>query len=231
MADHWCDMFVDGLCNWLVGRRTRQRTFPTSFQLDKSHGAFWAKSGAPLCSSKLREDMAKPSQKKARAPKGKAPLAPQEEPLVKHGWKLFAHPLLLDQIERLATGAAAKGAGSDPAKVLKWLTGAIFDEIPQNPTLAAYRQGDTLGSQNKHWFRDKYAGRFRLFFRYDSKAKIIVFAWVNDENTLRTRGAKNDAYAVFKGMLADGNPPNTWADLLKAASDPALVKRLKSLGS
>jgi excisionase family DNA binding protein len=27
--------------------------------------------------------------------------------------------------------------------------------------------------------------RFRLFFRYDTKAKIIVFAWVNDEQTLR----------------------------------------------
>lgn len=175
--------------------------------------------------------MAKPSRRKRQAPKGMAPPPALDEPLIKHGWKLFAHPLLLDQIESLATGAAAKGAGSDPAKVLKWLTEAIFERIPQDPTLAVYRQGDTLGTQNKHWFRDKYAGRFRLFFRYHSAGKIIVFAWVNDENTLRTRGAKNDAYAVFKGMLADGNPPNTWADLLKAASDQAAVKRLKGAGS
>ncbi|WP_082766388.1 type II toxin-antitoxin system YhaV family toxin [Paramesorhizobium deserti] len=71
-------------------------------------------------------------------------------------------------------------------------------------------------------------GRFRLFFRYDTSAKIIIFAWVNDETTLRTYGAKTDAYKVFKGMLDDGNPPDDWAALHKAASESATVKRLES---
>jgi toxin YhaV len=41
---------------------------------------------------------------------------------------------------------------------------------------------------------------------------------VNDENTLRTHRARTDAYAVFRKMLSSGNPPDDWADLLKAAS-------------
>jgi toxin YhaV len=157
---------------------------------------------------------------------GKTPLP--EQPIVKNGWTLFAHPLLLDQLDTLERNAGKeRNPQGDATKVLAWLTRAIFDEIPQDPTLAGYRQGHTLGKGNTHWFRDKYAGRFRLFFRYDSKSKIIIFAWVNDENTLRTRGAKNDAYAVFKDMLDDGNPPTKWAELLKTSSTDENVRRLK----
>ena len=32
-------------------------------------------------------------------------------------------------------------------------------------------------------------GRFRLFFRFDSASRIAVYAWVNDENTMRKAGA------------------------------------------
>jgi toxin YhaV len=76
-------------------------------------------------------------------------------------------------------------------------------------------------------FRDKFAnGRFRLFFRYQSKEKIIVLAWVNDGTTLRTRGSATDAYAVFRSMLEDGNPPNNWKELLAASSDQKVLNRL-----
>jgi toxin YhaV len=51
------------------------------------------------------------------------------------------------------------------------------------------------------------SGGFRLFFRFSSTAKIIVYAWVNDSDTLRTYGSKGDAHAVFKTMLDKGNPP------------------------
>jgi toxin YhaV len=59
--------------------------------------------------------------------------------------------------------------------------------------------------------------RFRLFFRYDSKARIIVFAWVNDERTLRSAGGKSDPYAVFEKMLGRGNPPDDRAALVAAS--------------
>lgn len=44
----------------------------------------------------------------------------------------------------------------------------------------------------------KIGRRFRLFFRYDSRAKIIVFAWVNDEQTLRSAGSKSDPFLSTK---------------------------------
>ena len=143
---------------------------------------------------------------------------------------MFAHPLFLAQLEKL-TVAVEKLQQSDPvgyqktanAKLLAALRQLVFETIPSNPTRADYRQGGTLGSDRKHWFRAKFGnGRFRLFFRFDSKAKIIIFAWVNDETTLRTYGSKTDAYAVFRKMLDEGNPPDSWPALLDASKgDPA----------
>jgi toxin YhaV len=45
---------------------------------------------------------------------------------------------------------------------------------------------------------------------------VIIYAWVNDEGSLRTYGAKRDAYAVFKAMLDKGNPPESWTALARA---------------
>jgi len=145
-------------------------------------------------------------------------------------WHLFAHPLFLAQLEKL-TVAVEKLQQRDPvgyqttanAKLLAALRQLVFETIPSDPTRADYRQGGTLGRDRKHWFRAKFGnGRFRLFFRFDSKAKIIIFAWVNDETTLRTYGSNTDAYAVFRKMLDEGNPPDSWSALLDASKgDPA----------
>lgn len=154
--------------------------------------------------------------------------------MVINGWTILAHPLMLDQLERM-TAAVEKLKASDPegyqstaqAKLLAMLYRLMFETIPDDPTRPEYRQGDTLGKARKHWFRAKFGGgRFRLFFRYDGKAKVIIFAWVNDDKSLRTYGSKTDAYRVFKGMLDSGDPPDDWKELLKVASDKAAVARL-----
>lgn len=154
-------------------------------------------------------------------------------PLV-HGWMVRAHPLLLDQLEKLTTSVEELERKRPDdfretanAKLLAALQDLIFNKIPLDPAATPYRQGKTLGADRKHWFRAKFGnGRFRLFFRYDSRTKIVVFAWVNDENSLRTYGSKNDAYAVFERMLDSGNPPDAWAELLKAASSADAERRL-----
>lgn len=154
--------------------------------------------------------------------------------LAVNGWQLFAHPLFLDQLDKLAA-AVERARAKDPrgwrtsanAKLLATLRQLVFETIPQDPTRTEYRQGGTLGEARKHWFRAKFGnGRFRLFFRYSTSAKIIIFAWVNDETTLRTYGAKSDAYAVFRKMLDKGDPPDSWEALLKAASDATARERL-----
>ncbi|WP_287751309.1 type II toxin-antitoxin system YhaV family toxin, partial [Microcystis sp. M046S1] len=60
-----------------------------------------------------------------------------------------------------------------------------FDTIPHDQTSSAYRLGTTLGDDYKHWFRAKFFQQYRLFFRYHEESKIILFAWVNDENSKR----------------------------------------------
>lgn len=155
--------------------------------------------------------------------------------MVINDWSIFAHPLLLDQLER-ATAAVETAKAVDPkgyqrtaqAKLLAMLVKLLFETIPADPTRPEYRQGGALGKARKHWFRAKFGNsRFRLFFRYDSRTKVIIFAWVNDEHTLRTYGSKTDAYRVFKGMLDRGNPPDDWTTLLAAASAEAVAERLE----
>jgi len=152
-----------------------------------------------------------------------------------NGWTILAHPLFLDQLEKLTSAVEALKAKKPDeyqknasTKLLAALNKLLFQTIPADPSATVYRQGATLGETHKHWFRAKFGNsRFRLFFRYDSTAKVIIFAWVNDETTLRTHGAKTDAYKVFKGMLEGGNPPDDWAALCKAASDQAAIDRLE----
>lgn len=93
------------------------------------------------------------------------------------------------------------------------------DVAPSDPARDACRQGNAMGSAYRHWRRAKLGRRRRLFFRCDSKAKVILCAWVNDERIRRSSGRKSDPYAVFEKMLGRGNPPDDWSALV-AASKP-----------
>lgn len=161
-------------------------------------------------------------------------------PLVVNGWSICCHPLFLDQFETL-TGEVEALKASDPKgylnkKKTKLLAAIItmgFEIIPSNPADRRFHQGNTLGTSHRHWHRGKFFdGRFRLFFRYSSTAKIIVLAWVNDYETLRTYGSKTDAYAIFKKMLGKNRPPNDRDALLEESLNESerqkkLIKRSK----
>lgn len=120
-------------------------------------------------------------------------------------------------------------ASSANAKLLAAIYKIAFEQIPTDPTDARYRMGNAVGAAYRHWFREKFGNaRFRIFFRFDTKAKIIVYAWVNDANTLRTYGSSTDAYAVFAKMLKAGNPPDQWTALVAACSDQGVMERTKA---
>ncbi|KFZ35942.1 hypothetical protein HR45_19215 [Shewanella mangrovi] len=149
--------------------------------------------------------------------------------MVVNGWTLYTHPLFAEQylglkarVESLKqkdpTGYVKKNATKRLAAIQK----LIFQVIPHDPTSPDFRQGSTLGSENKHWFRAKFFQQYRLFFRYHLESKVIVYAWVNDEKNKRACGSKTDAYKVFEKMLKSGNPPEGWDELLKAAEDETL---------
>jgi toxin YhaV len=87
-----------------------------------------------------------------------------------------------------------------------------------------------IHSTTRIGFRTKFgASRFRLFFRADSASRIVVYAWVNDRDTLRKSGAASDPYALFARMLAHGNSPDDWPTLLSAAQDPAATQRFAAV--
>jgi toxin YhaV len=142
------------------------------------------------------------------------------------GWDLFVHPLFRTQLEKIAK-RVEKLASTDPdgyvshpaAKMLATINHYIRDAIPRDPNAPEFRQGNTLGSDNRHWFRARFHGRYRLFYRFSTEQKIIIYAWVNDEGSLRKSGSKTDPYAVFKGMLESGEPPNSFAELLRASEE------------
>jgi len=145
-------------------------------------------------------------------------------PLVVNSWMIFAHPLFLDQVETLIqqveglkqkdpAGYVKKNATKRLAAVAK----LAFEVIPQDPGRVEYRQGHTLGEEHKHWFRAKFFQQYRLFFRYHAPSKVIVYAWVNDEDTKRAYESSDDAYRVFRKMLESGHPLDDWDRLLAEA--------------
>jgi len=151
-----------------------------------------------------------------------------------NGWTIFAHPLFLGQLESLVAAVEAdvkKGKGGTAhMKVLRGVYHCAFEAIPADPGDARFRQGNTLGPEYRHWYRAKFGnGRFRLFYRYRSRARVIVLGWVNDESTLRTRGDRRDAYAEFRRMLQSGNPPDSWDELYEVAKSAESVQRLEKL--
>lgn len=142
----------------------------------------------------------------------------------RNGWCLFRHAEfrrtldgLAADVERLARRQPNDWQSHPKAKLLRRIVDLIEFEIPHDPNAPEYAQGNTLGHSHRHWRRAKFLGRFRLFFRFDSASRIIVYAWVNDENTLRKAGARTDPYAVFRRRLDEGNPPDDWATLLAEA--------------
>lgn len=142
----------------------------------------------------------------------------------RHGWILLFHDCIAQQLQRLHS-ASERANRSDPTgqennanvKLFRALTKLILDVVPTDPGRNEYRQGNTLGPEHRHWRRAKIGRWFRVFFRYDSTSKTIVFAWVNDEQTLRSSGSKSDPYAVFEKMLSRGNPPDEWQMLVAAS--------------
>jgi toxin YhaV len=141
--------------------------------------------------------------------------------IVINGWRIFAHPLflervesLIERVEQLRQQHPQDYTKKNATKMLAAIIKLAFEVIPEDPTRTEYRQGTTLGDDYKHWFRAKFYQQYRLFFRYHQESKIIIYAWVNDERTKRAYDSKTDAYAVFAKMLATGNPPNDWHELL-----------------
>ncbi len=76
----------------------------------------------------------------------------------------------------------------------------------------------TIGRQNGNWRRIKKGlpQRYRLFFMFATNPpKVIIYAWLNDEDSLRKEGGRTDVYEVFTRMLERGEVPSTIEELIQ----------------
>jgi toxin YhaV len=154
------------------------------------------------------------------------PICPDGSGAGSGGWRLLAWPEFAQQFAALER-EAARLAAADPGgyvrhpqvKLYAAVRKLIKEVIPADPGAREFQLGNTLGPQHRHWRRAKFSGRFRLFYRFHTASRTIVYAWMNDEGTLRKEGSRTDPYWMFRKMLEAGRPPSEWQDLLKA-SDP-----------
>ena len=143
-------------------------------------------------------------------------------PPVANGWWLLSwsefqrqFDALVAEVERLREKDPGGYGGHPKAKLLATLLRLITRDIPSDPGHKDFRQGGTLGDEYTGWLRARFHQRFRLFYRYHSSIRAIVYVWVNTETGLRKSGDRNDPYNVFRRMLERGSPPNDFDDLLR----------------
>jgi toxin YhaV len=137
------------------------------------------------------------------------------------GWTLVADVHFMERYEalRLATEKERERlGGGEPsnleAKLLFAVNELVFKKIPADQINKNFILGNTLGPYFRAWRRAKFFQQYRLFFRFHSGKKIIIYSWFNDESTLRAYGSKTDAYKEFAKMLESGKPPTDFDDLL-----------------
>jgi toxin YhaV len=148
----------------------------------------------------------------------------------KNGWNLFQFKPFAQRLKTLTQDVASL-AKSDPTgykqhpktKLLASVYRSISEAVPTNPADPVFRLGHTLGKSHGNWRRVKKGlpQRYRLFFMFASNPlQVIIYAWLNDEDTLRKEGSRNDVYEVFKRMLERGEVPSTIDELIQGSANP-----------
>lgn len=151
--------------------------------------------------------------------------------LILNGWKIDFYPglfeaqyeTLITSVQRLVDSKREDVASHPDVELLKSLQ-LVFEEVSQDPTASQFRLGNTIGDGNWRRVKGRLPARRRLFFRFSTSDKRVIFAWLNDEDTLRKEGARTDVYAVFEAMLKRGTPPRSFPELASAVDNEAARK-------
>ncbi len=116
----------------------------------------------------------------------------------RHGWTLLFHDRVIEQLRGLQ--ARAECAKQDDRQgcegyanlgLFHTLSRLILEVVPSNPSRDAYVPDNMQGQIGGHWRRVEIGRSFQLFFRYDSKARVIVFAWIHEEQALWSAVSKS----------------------------------------
>lgn len=154
-----------------------------------------------------------------------------------NGWRILStkifnqlHRKLIMHVLNLSKEDPSNYKAHPKTKLLASIQHAINVNVPTNPNSKDFRLGNTLGKKYTHWRRVKknMPPRYRLFFRfcskspgkeYNDKENWIIFAWFNDELTLRKAGSKTDVYKMFESLLEKRKIPDSTDLLLQEAHE------------
>ncbi|HEY0022288.1 MAG TPA: type II toxin-antitoxin system YhaV family toxin [Longimicrobium sp.] len=143
------------------------------------------------------------------------------EPVERNGWRIYVWSefrstwtTLRQEVEELARKSPDTYRQHPKTIFLRDVRDLILSQVPADPGADRYQHGSKLGAKYRHWRRAKFRGRFRLFFRYSSAHKTIIYVWLNDKDSLRKEGSRSDPYFVFRSMLERHRPPTDWNALL-----------------
>jgi toxin YhaV len=132
-------------------------------------------------------------------------------PLVVNGWTLLYHPVFGDRYRALRDEARRLRSDLAPedyrrhslVKLAASVRRLVLEIVPTNPDAPDFRLRGDLGA----FRRAKGYGlplRYRLFWIFSNRARVIIFLFLNDESTLRKEGAKTDPYEVFRELIDHG---------------------------
>ena len=144
-----------------------------------------------------------------------------------NGWQLFQFKPFAQRLQAL-TQDVVRLAQADPTgykqhpktKLLAPVYRSMTVTVPTKPADPVFLLGHSLGKTHGNWRRVKKGlpQRYRLFFMFASNPlAVVIYAWLNDEDTLRKEGSRTDVYEVFKRMLERGEVPSTINELIEGS--------------
>lgn len=151
--------------------------------------------------------------------------------MIVNGWKILFFQLfheiyteLISEVQNLREKNPTGYKNHPKTKLLASIQKAITKDVPNDPMHSKFLLGKALSGKYKEWRRIKSGlpPRYRLFFRFFSGTRNIIFVWVNDEFTLRKKGAKNDVYNVFQTMIDRGMIPKSYKNLFARSNMPSM---------
>jgi len=106
-------------------------------------------------------------------------------------------------------------------KFAKRVRGADGKIIPQDPDRPDYRLHGPLKKYRRY---KQGLQRYRLFFAFSSRVKIIIYLYLNEEREQRQAGGKNDPYENFLKFVKKGHVSHD-------PNDPAIQKWVRNYSS
>jgi len=151
--------------------------------------------------------------------------------LIINGWEILFFRLFFEIYVKLVREVEALRE-KDPdgykshrnTKLLASVQKSIIQDVPADPLHKKFMLSKSLDKTYKEWRRVKKGlpPRYRMFFRFHTKYKNVIFVWLNHEGCLRKKGDKHDVYSVFQKMLDRSEIPPDYKDLMASSITPHL---------